>query len=111
MPLEDEAALQTLRADNPHRVQCVFKHSTSCGLSGMMLRRFQKLWASSGDKVDFYLLDVIRHRSISNAIAEQLGVPHQSPQVILLDSEGVRAHASHGDIDGLRPDGILKNPA
>ena len=111
IPLEREQALEALLEKRKHRLQIVFKHSTSCGLSAMMLRRFQQLWGPSREQADFYLLDLIRHRELSRQLAETLQVPHQSPQVIVIGEEGVREHASHGDIDGLRPGNLLKNPS
>lgn len=109
--LEGEGALDSLNAAREDRVQIIFKHSTSCGLSGMMLRRFEQNWGACRDCADFHLLDLIRNRQLSSRLAEVLEVYHQSPQVIVLGPEGVLAHASHGDIDGIRPEGIIKNPA
>jgi len=48
--------------------------------------------------VDFNYLDLLRHRDISKAIASELQVHHESPQMILLiDGEAVH-DASHFDI-------------
>ncbi|MEJ2585484.1 MAG: bacillithiol system redox-active protein YtxJ [Robiginitalea sp.] len=89
----------------------IFKHSTRCGLSGMMLRRFQQNWEEARDQVDFYLLDLVRHRDLSNEIARRFGVPHQSPQVLILEGGRIRDHDSHGGIERLRPGTESKNPA
>jgi bacillithiol system protein YtxJ len=109
--LEGEDLLDHLNEARKYRLQIIFKHSTSCGLSGMMLRRFQQNWENSRDQADFYLLDLIRYRRLSSHLAETLEVFHQSPQVIVLGNEGVLTHASHGNIDGIRPEELLKNPA
>jgi len=34
--------------------------------------------------VDFYYLDLIAHRDVSNKIAEEFKVYHESPQVLLI---------------------------
>jgi bacillithiol system protein YtxJ len=75
----------------------------------MMLRRFEKRWESVGDLADFYFLDLIAHRKLSNAIVQRYGVPHQSPQLLILDKDGVRQHVSHGAIGAITPDEVLKN--
>jgi bacillithiol system protein YtxJ len=46
-----------------------------------------------------YLVDVDKHRTMSRALAERLGVIHASPQAIIL-KDGVPAwHRSHFDIE------------
>ena len=93
------------------RTKVIFKHSTRCGLSGMMMRRFEQNWNQARDQVDFYLLDLIRHRELSLALARYYDVPHRSPQVLIVEGDQIRDHDSHGGIDRLRPDLESKNPA
>ena len=72
----------------------VFKHSTRCSISRMALRQFETDWNLDG-KITPYFLDLLEYRPISNAIAERLGVVHQSPQVIVI-KEGLAVYdASH----------------
>ena len=111
VPLTGTADLDHIDAARAKKPQVLFKHSTSCGLSGMMLRRFEKQGEMMGDEADFYLLDLIRHRELSNEVARRYAVPHQSPQLLILDKNGVREHASHGDIGAINPLDVLKNPA
>ncbi len=82
----------------------VFKHSTRCGLSAMMLRRFERVWSQEGPETTFYLLDILRHRGLSEVLAEQSQLRHQSPQVLLFKAGRLVGSASHGDISGLRPE-------
>ena len=70
----------------------------------MMLRRFEQHWDPVREQAEFYLLDLLRHRELSGEVAEVFGIGHQSPQVLVIKAGVVRAHASHGDIDGLRPE-------
>ena len=109
-PLEDSKVLESLLEDRP-RPCMIFKHSTRCGLSGMILRRFQQNWDHARDQADFYLLDLIRHRDLSDEIARRFEVSHQSPQVLILEGGRVRDHDSHGGINRLTPGSINKNPA
>ena len=76
----------------------IFKHSTRCSVSRMALKQFENEFNSS-DKVTPYFLDLIAHRDISNAIADQFGVTHQSPQLILIKDGKAIYNVSHSDID------------
>jgi bacillithiol system protein YtxJ len=62
--------------------QVIFKHSTRCSTSSMVKNRLEKATAKAN--IDFHLLDLIAHRSLSNQIADDLKVWHESPQVLLL---------------------------
>ncbi|WP_276352653.1 bacillithiol system redox-active protein YtxJ [Cohnella caldifontis] len=63
----------------------VFKHSTSCPISaGAHEDLVQYVKDSVQPNVDFTIVHVIEDRPVSNAIAEELGVQHKSPQAILV---------------------------
>jgi len=63
----------------------IFKHSTRCSLSSMSLDRLLRNWREEDHKnVVPYHLDIIENRELSNQISHEFGVPHQSPQVIVL---------------------------
>jgi bacillithiol system protein YtxJ len=74
----------------------VFKHSSTCPISAAARERFVS-WAESlpPDHLSIYQVLVIEHRPLSQAIAADLGVAHQSPQAILLDHGRAVWHASH----------------
>ncbi|WP_340063382.1 bacillithiol system redox-active protein YtxJ [Ascidiimonas aurantiaca] len=76
----------------------IFKHSTRCGISGMVLRGFESAWPWNEEKVHLYLLDLLNQRDLSNYIASELGVWHESPQFLLIKKGKVIYHASHGAI-------------
>jgi len=63
----------------------------------MAKSRLERSWNLS-DQVDIYYLDLIAFRSVSNKIAELLGVVHESPQLILLKEGNAVYHTSHNDI-------------
>jgi bacillithiol system protein YtxJ len=42
-----------------------------------------------------YFLDLLQYRSLSQKIAEDLNVAHQSPQLIIISKGKVVQHASH----------------
>lgn len=76
----------------------IFKHSTRCSISMMVLTRFQSEWDLNISNCELYFLDLIAHRDISNKIEEITGVIHQSPQVIVLRKGEVLYEESHNSI-------------
>ena len=73
----------------------LFKHSTSCGISAMVIKRFENKLENNKDKYHYYFLDILRYRNISNNIAIKFNIPHQSPQLILIENGKVVGNASH----------------
>lgn len=74
----------------------IFKHSTTCVISGMVLNRLESSW-NSGEmgKAKMYYVDLLGHRNISSQISDQLSVQHESPQMIILNKGEVKYHTSH----------------
>ena len=95
--LDQLAQLETLREQSRLNPIVVFKHSTRCSISAMALNRLERRWKESN--IDFYFLDLIRYREISNAIENEFGVTHQSPQAILIKDGKAVFDASHSGID------------
>ena len=57
---------------------------------------------------EFYYLDLLAHRDVSNAIAQRLAVMHESPQAIFLKDGKVTAVLNHRAIRLPAIDGALK---
>lgn len=74
----------------------LFKHSTRCSVSLMAKKSVERFWDLD---IDAYYLDLIAYRDVSNSIAEQLEIYHQSPQMILVKDGKAIYDASHGSID------------
>lgn len=68
-------------ADAPLLV--IYKHSPTCGVSASARTEIAALGATVPE-VPIYQVDVIHQRGLSGAIAADLGVGHESPQVILV---------------------------
>lgn len=81
--LTTEAQLQEIKERSATRPQLIFKHSTRCSISSVVQSRLQKELPFV-DNIDFYYLDLITYRSISNQVADMFHVHHESPQVILI---------------------------
>jgi bacillithiol system protein YtxJ len=77
----------------------IFKHSTRCIISKTVLRNFEnESNKGAEEKIDFYFLDLLDHRDVSNEIANRLNVEHQSPQLLLISKGVCVFNTSHEDI-------------
>ena len=82
IPLQTENQLTEIRERSAGRPQVIFKHSTRCSTSAMVKNRLER--ARTPEAIDFYYLDLLNYRPVSNKIATDFNVPHQSPQVLLI---------------------------
>ncbi|WP_029037471.1 bacillithiol system redox-active protein YtxJ [Salinimicrobium xinjiangense] len=97
--LTESRQLEEIEKESNDKLIGIFKHSTRCGISRMVLNSFEKEYDLEKDKeVKLYFLDLIANRNISNEVAERFGVRHESPQLILLKDGKVVHHASHHSI-------------
>lgn len=85
-----------IKAASEHRPQLLFKHSTTCPVSGIAKRRLKEDW--KWDNIDAHYLDLLRYREVSNHIADFYQVYHESPQIILVHKGEVIHDTSHLDI-------------
>jgi bacillithiol system protein YtxJ len=80
--LQTETQLEEIRERSADRPQLIFKHSTRCSTSMLVKNRLER--SGQPESIDFYYLDLIRHRPISNKIADTFRVRHESPQILLI---------------------------
>jgi bacillithiol system protein YtxJ len=102
--LTDEEQLKQLVTKSHLKPQVIFKHSTRCSISAVALQRLQKV--SQPSDIDFYFLDLLSYRSLSNTVAETFGVTHESPQILLIRSGDCIYDESHM---GIRMNEILEH--
>jgi bacillithiol system protein YtxJ len=81
--------------ESSHRKVLIFKHSTSCPISAHAWQEVQNLIRQSSDEVQVAMVKVIESRPISNQIALDLKIKHESPQILLLSKKNVIWHCSH----------------
>ena len=93
--------LKEIEAKSATKTQVIFKHSTRCGISRMVLSQFEKDFDTSSTNLDLHFLDLLNHRDISNAIAERFNVVHESPQLLIIKNGIAVSNASHGSINDL----------
>lgn len=79
-------------------VSIIMKHSTSCPISSIAKLRLDQDGHQLGDHINWYYLDLLSNRSVSNYIADRLNVHHESPQVIVVKNGEVTYDNSHLDI-------------
>ena len=91
--LTSSAQLAEIKEKSKNKPQLIFKHSTTCSISNMAFARFER--SAAPDTIDFYYLDLLNFRAISNSIAEKFKVHHESPQVILLKNGACTYDESH----------------
>ena len=93
--LSDVTQIADLIATSYETPVLIFKHSTRCGVSSFVRNRFEDDWNFSKNEVTPVYLDLIRHRNVSNALAKEFNVQHESPQILLLINGDCVFHASH----------------
>lgn len=92
--LDTAAQLEELIAESSVRPVLIFKHSPTCGTSAQAYDSLEMFLQSPG-ALDVNVVDVLRSRPLSQAIAAKFGVRHESPQVLLLVDGQVLWSGSH----------------
>lgn len=78
----------------------IFKHSTRCSISELAWRRMQsKEGILFSHRLPCFYLDIFKHRPLSDQIARDYNVFHESPQVLLIKDGECFYESSHLDID------------
>ncbi len=103
IPLTKVAQLDEIVEISEEKPTAIFKHSTRCSISRMVLKQLEREFDIK-EKMDTYFLDLLAHRDISDAIAQRFDIRHESPQLLLIKNGKVVYHVSHSDItvDDLR---------
>ena len=96
IPLLNEQQLEEIKKNSGSRPQVIFKHSIRCSGSSMARSRLDRHEFPTG--IDFYFLDIVNHRSISNKIAADFHVRHESPQVLIIKEGECIYDESHSGI-------------
>lgn len=99
--IETKEKLSELVSNSFKSPVVLFKHSTRCSISSMVLNRMR-----SGPKnIDVHVLDIIAHRDLSNEIAQHFDVMHQSPQLLIIHQGKSVFDISHM---GISPNAVTK---
>ncbi len=98
IPLVSLRQLKEIKEKSRVKPQAIFKHSTTCGISRMVLNMFKDSYNVEANEIDVYFLDLHAHREISNETAISFQVLHQSPQLLIIKNGETVFHTSHGAI-------------
>lgn len=98
IPLTSLEQLEEIKKQSNAETVMIFKHSTRCGISSMVIKRFEQLFDESMKSTKVYYLDLLSYRSISDEVGYSFQVMHQSPQLLIIRNETAVYHASHYDI-------------
>lgn len=91
--------LDAVLAEAGQRPVLIFKHSTTCPISAAAHREWQAFLATpEAEQVDHAWVRVIEERPLSLALAQRVGVAHESPQALLIKGGRALWHASHWGI-------------
>ncbi|WP_303317886.1 bacillithiol system redox-active protein YtxJ [Flavivirga abyssicola] len=99
IPLNQIPQLDFIEKKSAIKTQVIFKHSTRCGISSMVMRQFVSGYDLTEKDLDLYYLDLLNYRDLSNEVGYKFQVMHESPQIIVIKNGVVLAHASHGAIN------------
>ncbi|WP_151086742.1 bacillithiol system redox-active protein YtxJ [Hymenobacter baengnokdamensis] len=100
LPLTQPEQLRDLVQESHEHPVLIFKHSTTCSISAAAKAKVERQWPDASLPADtpLYYLDLLRFRPLSGQIADEFGVQHQSPQLLLIQDGECRYHASHMSI-------------
>jgi bacillithiol system protein YtxJ len=94
--LTDEGQLQNILVRSQEKPQVIFKYSNRCYLSEVVFGRLQK--DCCPERMDFYFLDLVAYRNISDKVSETFNVAHQSPQILVIRDGECIFDESHSEI-------------
>jgi bacillithiol system protein YtxJ len=94
--LQTEEQLTSLKEQSFNNPLIIFKHSTRCSISSVAKNRLEK--AIPPQDTSFYLLDLLQFRGLSNKIASEFDVWHESPQILVIKDGKCIYDESHGAI-------------
>lgn len=100
IPLTNLDQLQEIAEKSKGKTQLIFKHSTRCGISRMVMNQFIASYDLETE-ADLYYLDLLSYRNVSNEVGYKFQVMHQSPQLLIIKNGIVTKHDSHGAINAM----------
>lgn len=98
-PLTSIEQLNELTELSKEKTVVIFKHSTRCSISIMSKSRMDSNWDGTDEDAIMVYLDLIKYRDLSNQIALDFNIMHESPQVLVIKNGVCTYSATHGNID------------
>ncbi|MEH0157713.1 bacillithiol system redox-active protein YtxJ [Limibacter armeniacum] len=97
--LTTEEQIAQIKEESKAQKVMIFKHSTRCSISSMAKNRLERSWQEGEVSLKPYYLDLISYRNISNRLADEFGVLHESPQVLVIENGSCVYDNSHMGIN------------
>lgn len=90
--------INKISANAENKGVLIYKHSTRCAVSLFAYNQLVKSWPFSSEELPVFMVDVLKSRTISNAIAMRYQVQHQSPQLLFIKNSECLGNASHHQV-------------
>ncbi|MGY0406955.1 MAG: bacillithiol system redox-active protein YtxJ [Polaribacter sp.] len=98
IPLTSLEQLEIIEKQSSIETILIFKHSTRCGISSMVIKQFEKLFTEEYQQLKAYYLDLLNYRDLSDEVGYKFQVLHQSPQLIVVKNGVSVYNMSHYEI-------------
>ena len=83
-PLVSVEEINTIKEISKNQSVLIFKHSTRCGISRMVIKQFESLFNEENKQLKVYYLDLLNFREVSSKLSEDFQVIHESPQLLVI---------------------------
>ena len=83
-PLVSVEEIDTIKEISKNQSVLIFKHSTRCGISRMVIKQFESLFNEENKQLKVYYLDLLNFREVSSKLSEDFQVIHESPQLLVI---------------------------
>jgi bacillithiol system protein YtxJ len=97
-PLISVEEINTIKEISKNQSILIFKHSTRCGISRMIIKQFESLFNEENKQLKVYYLDLLNFREVSSKLSEVFQVIHQSPQLLVIKNGISVYNESHYEI-------------
>ena len=97
-PLISVEEINTIIEISKNQSILIFKHSTRCGISRMVIKQFESLFNEENKQLKVYYLDLLNYREVSSKLSEVFQVIHQSPQLLVIKNGISVYNESHYEI-------------
>ena len=97
--LSDVSQLDKILEESKSKPVGIFKHSTRCGISKMVLRGFEREYDLDDEKASIYMLDLLNYRSISNEIAAKFDFENSDKNIDFISDAGQGSSFSGRKLD------------
>ena len=97
-PLISLEEINTIKEISINQSILIFKHSTRCGISRMVIKQFESLFNEENKQLKVYYLDLLNYREVSSKLSEVFQVIHQSPQLLVIKNGISVYNESHYEI-------------